>query len=89
MVETPTDTILDFADWPSRIPQSYGRAPQDEWERLVDAGYKLGLVQPCPDEEVLRGPSGARILNGAGAVPKEKNAASSSASSAFFARSTR
>lgn len=47
-------------------------------------GFQRGLFHYCPDEEVLRGPSGEKILNGAGAVPKA--AKSFSASSPSFAR---
>ncbi|CAK9058062.1 unnamed protein product [Durusdinium trenchii] len=63
----------DGSKWPETVPQSYVRASDAEWERLVAEGYQLGLFQPCPEEEILRSPSGEMILNGAGAVPKEKN----------------
>ncbi|CAK9036064.1 unnamed protein product [Durusdinium trenchii] len=73
MVNKPLLTILPAEEWPETVPQSYVRASDAEWERLVAEGYQLGLFQPCPEEEILRSPSGEMILNGAGAVPKEKN----------------
>ena len=72
LLESPGSTILEPHEWPDRVPQSYVRATDEEWEKVVKAGYALGLFQHCPDREVLRSPSGERILNGAGAVPKMK-----------------
>ena len=72
-VEAPMSTILDFDEWPEDVPKSYVRADQAEWEKLVAIGYERGLFHACPEEEVLKGPHGEKILNGAGAVPKEKD----------------
>ena len=72
MVETPGLTLKEACDWPEKLPQSYVRATDEEWSKLVAAGYKLGLFHHCPDEEVLRTPSGEKVLNGAGGVPKIK-----------------
>ena len=73
LIETPQMTILPHDEWPEEIPRSYVRATDDEWEALVKEGFKRGLFRHCPAEEVLTGPDGKKILNGAGAVPKEKN----------------
>ena len=73
LVESPMDTILPYDQWPDDIPSSYVRATDEEWNALVHEGYKRGLFQFCPEEEVLTGPTGEKILNGAGAVPKEKD----------------
>ena len=35
-------------------------------------GYERGLFQYCPEKEVVTDKDGRKILNGAGAVPKEK-----------------
>ena len=72
-IENPMSTILPFEDWPDDLPRSYVRADDEEWEKLVSIGYERGLFHHCPEEEVLRGPDGTPIVNGAGAVPKEKN----------------
>ena len=72
LVESPMD-ILPYDQWPDDIPSSYVRATDEEWNALVHEGYKRGLFQFCPEEEVLTGPTGEKILNGAGAVPKEKD----------------
>ena len=72
MVEIPGLTLKEQCDWPEKLPQSYVRADDSEWAKLVTAGYKLGLFQQCPGEEILRTPSGEKVLNGAGAVPKMK-----------------
>eukprot|EP00438_Fugacium_kawagutii_P032818 Skav214751 [mRNA] locus=scaffold983:190131:202825:- [translate_table: standard] len=73
MIEKPQLTILPYDEWPEEIPKSYVRASDAQWEKIVEEGYKRGLFHHCPDSEVLRGPDGTKILNGAGAVPKEKN----------------
>eukprot|EP00435_Cladocopium_sp_Y103_P055568 s172_g18.t1 len=73
LIEAPRTTILPYEEWPEEIPKSYVRATTEEWEKLVAEGYERGLFQFCPESEVLVGPSGEKILNGAGAVPKEKN----------------
>ena len=71
-VMSPMSTILDPEDWPEQVPKSYVRASQETWNSLVEEGYKRGLFQHCPDDEVLRDPQGRKIVNGAGAVPKYK-----------------
>lgn len=73
LIEAPRNTILPYEEWPEEIPRSYVRATTPEREKIVAEGYKRGLFQHCPEEEVLVGPSGEKILNGAGAVPKEKH----------------
>ena len=72
-LECPMSTILPHDQWPSPLTKSYVRASDDVWNALVLEGYKRGLFQACPEEEILRGPNGEKVLNGAGAVPKEKH----------------
>ena len=72
-LEKPSMTILPEEEWPDDIPSSYVRASTETWEKLVEEGWKRGLFQPCPEKEVIRDRRGRKILNGAGAVPKEKN----------------
>ena len=71
-VQTPMSSILPPEEWPSDLPKSYVRATDETWAELVKEGYKRGLFQHCPANEILCSPSGRRILNGAGAVPKSK-----------------
>ena len=71
-VLAPMSSILPLEEWPSEIPKSYVRATDKVWEELVAEGYKRGLFQACPADEVLHDRSGNKILNGAGAVPKQK-----------------
>ena len=70
---SPVASVLPPDEWPSQLPRSYVRASDETWAELVTEGYKRGLFQPCPAEEVLSAPDGRKILNGAGAVPKMKD----------------
>eukprot|EP00435_Cladocopium_sp_Y103_P017142 s2265_g4.t1 len=72
-VEKPRNSILPWDEWPEKLPKSYVRASDSEWEKIVSEGYKRSLFHHCPDNEVLTGPDGAKVVNGAGAVPKEKD----------------
>ena len=71
-VETPLDSILPYSEWPSKRTRSYVRAGDEVWNRLIAEGYRRGMFQACPPEEVLKDKDGRPVLNGAGAVPKEK-----------------
>lgn len=72
-VEAPLNSILPFSDWPKKRTRSYVRASDEVWNRLIAEGFKRGMFQACPPEEVLKDENGRPVLNGAGAVPKEKN----------------
>ena len=72
-VEAPLNSILPFAEWPRKRTKSYVRASDEVWNRLIAEGFKRGMFQACPPEEVLKDEEGRPVLNGAGAVPKEKN----------------
>ena len=52
-VLAPMSSILPLEEWPSEIPKSYVRATDKVWEELVAEGYKRGLFQACPADEVL------------------------------------
>ena len=71
-VETPLNSILPYNEWPAKRTRSYVRASDEVWNRLIAEGFKRGMFQACPPEEVLRDEQGRPVLNGAGAVPKEK-----------------
>lgn len=69
---SPMQSILPLEEWPREIPKSYVRATDQTWNKLVAEGFRRGLFQACPEEEILRGPGGEMVLNGAGAVEKLK-----------------
>ena len=72
-LDCPMSTILPVDQWPETLTKSYVRATDEVWNALVTEGFKRGLFQACPEEEILTGPNGEKVLNGAGAVPKEKH----------------
>ena len=71
-IKRPMDSILPPEEWPKDIPKSYVRADDETWTALVKEGLARGLFQVCPEDEILTSPSGQKILNGAGGVPKVK-----------------
>eukprot|EP00434_Breviolum_minutum_P021831 symbB.v1.2.019267.t1/scaffold1509.1/size114668/2 len=71
-IQKPMDSILPPEEWPKEVPKSYVRADDETWTGLVKEGLARGLFQVCPEGEILRSPSGEKILNGAGGVPKIK-----------------
>ena len=71
-VETPLNSILPYSEWPSKRTRSYVRASDEVWKRLIAEGFRRGMFQACPPEEVLKDKEGRPVLNGAGALPKEK-----------------
>lgn len=48
------------------------RATDDEWFKLVNHTWKLGMMRPVSDDDVPRDRGGHLITNGAAAVAKEK-----------------
>ena len=72
LIQTPMASILPEEEWPERRPKSYVRATDETWAALVKEGFKRGLFQACPDNEVLTDSQGNPVVNGAGAVPKIK-----------------
>lgn len=44
VIEDPTKCLLPEWEWPERPPVSKVRATQDEWDRIVAAGYARGLM---------------------------------------------
>eukprot|EP00435_Cladocopium_sp_Y103_P069901 s206_g34.t1 len=72
MIEDPKNCLLPSWEWPSKPTQSKVRATQEEWNKIVQAGYERGLMVPLQDDQVFRDVSGRKVLNGAGAVKKLK-----------------
>lgn len=71
-VENPQQCLLPIHEWPLKPPRSRVRAAQDEWDRIVAAGYSRGLMQPVDPSEVFKDVNGCPVLNGAAAVKKMK-----------------
>ena len=71
-LERPRDLLLPPEEWPSRPPVSKVRASDEEWTKIVGAAAKRGLMYPVEAEDVFRDGGGRMVLNGAGAVKKEK-----------------
>ena len=59
-------------EWPSEPHHSKVRASDEEWNKLVKAGYDRQLMVGVDPEDVFKDHAGRPVLNGAGAVKKEK-----------------
>eukprot|EP00438_Fugacium_kawagutii_P025124 Skav230797 [mRNA] locus=scaffold312:158893:163833:+ [translate_table: standard] len=71
-VLAPMKSILPKEEWPTSLLRSYVRASDENWARVVTEGYKRGLFQACPADEIIKDKEGRPVLNGAGAVLKMK-----------------
>eukprot|EP00435_Cladocopium_sp_Y103_P069634 s456_g33.t1 len=69
----PGSCLKQLHEWPARPPASKVRATDKEWEKVVRAGYKRGLMVPVEEDEVFRDLAGNPVVSGAGAVPKMKS----------------
>ena len=72
MIEDPKNCLLPTWEWPEKPTRSRVRASQEEWNKIVQAGYERGLMVPMEDDQVFRDSSGQKVLNGAGGVKKLK-----------------
>ena len=70
-LKKPTESIIPPEEWPKfrRVMSVPLRRPGTGWSRK---GITRAFSKLCPESELLRGPDGRMILNGAGAVPKMK-----------------
>eukprot|EP00435_Cladocopium_sp_Y103_P063900 s82_g25.t1 len=69
----PGSCLKQLHDWPDRPPVSKVRATTEEWEKVVRAGYRRGLMVPVEEDEVFKDLDGNPVVSGAGAVPKVKS----------------
>eukprot|EP00435_Cladocopium_sp_Y103_P025243 s2315_g6.t1 len=69
----PGSCLKQLHDWPDQPPKSRVRATTEEWEKVVRAGYKRGLMVPVEEDEVFKDLAGNPVVSGAGAVPKLKS----------------
>ena len=59
-------------EWPDEPHHSKVRASDEEWAKLVSAAYERKLMVAVKPEDVFKDHQGRPVLNGAGAVKKEK-----------------
>ena len=71
-LDRPRDFLLPEAELPERHRGSKVRASDEEWHKIVKAGYDRGMFVAVDDREVPRDKQGHLITNGAGAVVKMK-----------------
>jgi len=72
MIEDPNNCLLPRWEWPEKPTKSRVRASQEEWNKIVQAGYDRGLMAPMEEDQVFRDGAGHKVLNGAGGVKKLK-----------------
>ena len=68
----PSSCLKPIHEWPSEPHQSKVRASDEEWSKVVSAAYERGLMVAVELDEVFKDQKGRPVLNGAGAVKKEK-----------------
>ena len=71
-LEDPSSCLLPVGQWPDVPPLSRVRATDEEWEKIVTAGYERGMMRMVKTEDVFRDTAGRPIVNGAGGVKKLK-----------------
>ena len=71
-LDRPRDFLLPEAELPDRHRGSKVRASDEEWHKIVKAGYDRGMFVAVDDREIPRDKQGHLITNGAGAVVKMK-----------------
>ncbi|CAE6967009.1 unnamed protein product [Symbiodinium sp. CCMP2592] len=71
-LDHPRDYLLPETELPERHRGSKVRATDEEWYKIVKAGYDRGMFVPVSDDEVPVDRRGHLITNGAGAVAKTK-----------------
>jgi len=72
MLEDPRNCLRPEWEWPETPHRSRVMASQDEWDKIVEAGFARGLMKPLEEDEVFRDRKGQKVLNGAGGVRKLK-----------------
>ena len=71
-LDDPQRCLLPPAAWPESPPPSRVRADDQEWEKIVAAGYARGMMRRVEDHEIFTDLRGRKVLNGAGGVKKVK-----------------
>ena len=59
-------------EWPESPHHSKVRASDEEWNKVVKAAFERKMMVPIHPDEVFKDHRGNPVLNGAGAVKKEK-----------------
>lgn len=68
----PRGMFLLAAECPSEVPVSKVHATQSEWYSLLKGAHLRGMFEHMAEPEVVRSPTGEKILNGAMGVDKWK-----------------
>ena len=68
----PVSCLKPVHAWPQEPHKSRVRATDDEWNKDVGAAYERGLMVADELDEGFKDQKGRPVLNGAGAVKKEK-----------------
>ena len=71
-MKNPQDWLLPTDKQPEKAKRSVVRATDQEWEKLVEAAYKRGMMTMVDDRDIPRDKQGHLIVNGAGGVRKVK-----------------
>ncbi|CAE7806385.1 unnamed protein product [Symbiodinium sp. CCMP2592] len=71
-IQDPTAYLLPVAELPDRHRGSRVRATDEEWHKIVRAGYDRGMFTAVRDEDIPVDKRGHLITNGAGGVRKTK-----------------
>lgn len=72
LLEDPQKLLLPPEKMPTNVVRSKVRASDQEWFKIVRAAWERGMMRPVDDARVPRDRNGHLIVNGAGAVHKEK-----------------
>ena len=68
----PPSCLKPVHEWPAEPHKSRVRASDEEWNKVVQAAYERGLMVAVEVDDVFKDQKGRPVLNGAGAVKKEK-----------------
>ena len=71
-LEDPGSCLLPISQWPDVPPLSRVRATDEEWRKIVAAGYEREMMRMVHPDDVFRDLEGRPIVNGAGGVKKVK-----------------
>ena len=72
VMKDPHAWVLPYDKMPEKAKRSNVRATDAEWEKLVEAAYKRGMMTMVEDADIPRDKQGHLIVNGAGGVKKLK-----------------
>jgi len=68
----PRRCLRPVSEWPSETPSSRVYASDEEWYKIVKAGYERGMMVEVPEANIFRNNLGDKVLAGAMGVDKIK-----------------